>query len=148
VNQRDELFQRLQERVTTTSGWADLIRGIQHDNSQAYGVRQLCEWLRTKSGWSDDTAAKIGQAFRKAVLMIVGDEQEIWACAIDSLRVLAETITTDANDLTGEERAVFSRASKPGLVLEGNFGRLPLNVRRLGTKRSPLEMLRTRCRLK
>jgi hypothetical protein len=98
--------------VTTSDGWASLIHGIQHDDSHAYGVQQLYEWVTKRSRWSRAAKASCRSAFRQGVLAIVGDDEEIWACSIGSLRKLAETMTTDDASLTDGEKAVFLSACK------------------------------------
>jgi len=108
----DELFRKLERRVTTADGWASLIHGIQHDDSHAYGVQQLYEWVMKRSRWSHAAKASCRSAFRQGVLEIVGDNEEIWACSIGSLRKLAETMSTDDASLTDEEKAVFLSACK------------------------------------
>jgi hypothetical protein len=112
ANRNDELFQKLESRVTTAEGWTSLILGIQYDDSHAYGVQQLYEWVMKKSRWSRTIQASCRAAFRKAVLGIVGDEEEIWACSIGSLRKLAETMTTDGAALTDEEKGLLLAACK------------------------------------
>jgi hypothetical protein len=112
ANRNDELFSSLRARVTTPDGWADLIRGIQHDNSHAYGVQHLHEWVIGESGWCNRAKADCRSAFRQAVTQIISDEDEIWACFIGSLRILAETMATDGTPFTKEERAAFLEACK------------------------------------
>jgi hypothetical protein len=112
ANRKDELFSNLQARVTTSDGWVGLIRGIQHDNSHAYGVQHLHEWVIGESGWSKKAKADCRSAFRQAVTQIIGDEDQVWACSIGSLRILAETMATDGTPFTKEERAAFLEACK------------------------------------
>ena len=108
----DELYRKIERRVTTADGWASLIHGIQHDDSHAYGVQQLYEWVTKRSRWSRPAKATCRSAFRQGVLQIVGADEEIWACSIGSLRKLAETMITDGAPLTDEEKAVFLSACK------------------------------------
>jgi DNA polymerase III delta prime subunit len=112
VKLQDTLFVRLQNRVLTPNGWLDLIRGIQHDDSYAYGVKSLHEWVAKRSGWSAKTKANCNKAFRQAVSLILNDEDEMWACTIGSLRILAQVISTDDIRLTDDEKAGFLAAGK------------------------------------
>jgi hypothetical protein len=108
----DDFFLNLQKNVLTSDGWHALIRGLQHDNSHVYGVKALHEWVFRESRWPDDVKATCHAAFRKAVLEIIEDKDEIWACSIDSLRVLAETISSDTTPLTDREKTAFKEAGK------------------------------------
>ena len=112
ISRNDKPFVELQARVTTPEGWLNLIRGIQSDNSHAYGVSQLHEWVMKESGWSDDAKKTCRSAYREAVLRLVSDEEEIWACSIDSLRILAEAITSEGAPLTDEEKVAFLGACR------------------------------------
>lgn len=112
VNLKDDLFVMLTGRVLTPNGWLRLIRGLEHDNSRAYGVKSLHDWITKESGWSCETKATCRSAFRQAVSLILKEEDEIWACSIGSLRILAEAISSDEIPLTDTERAEFYGACK------------------------------------
>jgi hypothetical protein len=112
VKLKDSLFVILQERVLTPNGWFDLIRGIEHSDSHAYGVKLLHEWVMKESSWSAETKAACRLTFRQAVSLILNDEDRIWAYSTRSLRILAAVISTDEIPLTDHEKANFLVAGK------------------------------------
>jgi hypothetical protein len=120
--QDDDLFRNLQGRVTTLDGWESLIRGIEHDDSLTYGVRQLHEWVAGKSRYSREVKARCHSAFRQAVLEIISDENEMWICSIGSLRILVETMATDGTTFTDEEKSYFLEACRlaAGTIVEND----------------------------
>jgi hypothetical protein len=112
----DALFASLQARVLTPNGWFDLINGVQNDDSRAYGVNNLHDWVLKKSGWPDATKAASHAAFRQGVSRFIKDESEVWPCSVCALRVLAEAVVFNGIALTDDERAAFAAAGK--LVVE------------------------------
>lgn len=124
INQDDGPFRKLQQRVNTSDGWVDLVRGIEHDDSHAYGVRELHHWVTEESGWPAGVKASCRSAFRQAVFMLISDEDEMWACSVGSLRILAETIATDGSPFTKEEKTSFFEACKlaAGTVVDNDDG--------------------------
>jgi len=112
VRLKDSAFMRLRARVLTSDGWLDLILGIEHDESHAYGVKLLHEWVMKESGWSAGARATCRLAFRQAVSLALNDEDQICVRSMRSLRILAEVISTDEIPLSDDEKAGFVAAAK------------------------------------
>jgi hypothetical protein len=85
---------------------------LSHDESVAYGVNKLHEWVMKESGWTEQIKARCHAALRQAVLEFVQDEDRVWACSVWALRLLAETISFDESSLTGNECKTFLAAAK------------------------------------
>lgn len=120
VKLQDALVAKLQERVLTPDGWLSIVRGIQYNDTHAYGVKSLHEWIMKKSGWPSVIKATSNSAFRRAVSLLLNDEDDIWACSIGSLQILAKIISTDGVPLTDHEKAGFLTAGKlaAGMIIE------------------------------
>ncbi len=131
VNLQDALFAKLQERVLTPDGWLSIVRGIQNNDTHAYGVKILHEWIMKKSGWPNVIKATCHSAFCRAVSLLLNDEDDIWACSIGSLQILAKIISTNGVPLTDHEKAGFLAGGKlaAGIIIEKRITQMMFAVR-------------------
>jgi hypothetical protein len=112
VKIEDSLLAELQARVLTSTGWLQLIRNIPHDESDAYAVSSLHEWLVKDSGWPEKTKMACHSAFREAVLQFIEDEDQVWPCSVCALRMLAEVVSFRKTSFTDREKSSFLAASR------------------------------------
>jgi DNA polymerase III delta prime subunit len=111
VNIQDRHFSSIQSRVITQSGWATLMDGIAGDESIAYQLSALLDWVIKNSAWSTETMTQCGMALRQAVVAFISDEEQFWPCTMTTLRILAELVSRAGlpiNDLS----AGFKSAAK------------------------------------
>jgi hypothetical protein len=102
----------LQSHVKTKKGWRWVMRGIVNDDSVAYAVTLLRSWVAKTSNWSAAAKAACDEAFRAAVLELVGDEDEIWPSSMSTLRTLADCLAGLNLGMTEVERKVFVKAAQ------------------------------------
>lgn len=112
VNARDARFAEIQSRVLTRAGWAYLMKGISSDESIAYGLSALHKWVMEKSGWPVGTKAQCREALRQATVDLISDEEEVWACTMCTLRILAEMFSSGRSRIKDEEIGAFATAAK------------------------------------
>ena len=108
----DARFAHVQSRVVSKAGWSNVMAGIANDDSVAYGVSRLHDWVTKESGWSDETKALCNAALRQAILDFVTDDEEVWCCTMSTLRVLAETTSSSGLPMADHERRAFATAAK------------------------------------
>jgi hypothetical protein len=89
IGKRDEESRDLQAQVLTPEGWSKLLRGFANDESLTRTVRELHRWIIGESGWTGDEKSTSDDAFRRAVIEIISDEDQIWTSTMASLRILA-----------------------------------------------------------
>jgi hypothetical protein len=112
VKIEDSLFADLQGRVLTSTGWLQLIRNIQHDESDAYAVSSLHEWVMKDSEWLEKTEVACHSAFREVVLQFIEDEDQVWSCSVCALRILAKALSFRKTAFTDREKSSFLAASR------------------------------------
>src|SRR5262249_39251088 len=83
-----------------------------NDDSVAYAVTRLRSWVAEKSKWPPAAKAACDEALRAAVLEVVGDEDEIWASSMSTLRTLAACLGELSPGMTGIEQNVFVKAAQ------------------------------------
>ena len=110
ASRTDAVLTELQDRVRTTDGWSSLLQGFQNDESHAYGIKDLHEWIHKESEWSAADKAECSSAFRSAVFSLTEDEDEIWAASLGSLRILAELVLSDGLVWSARELGLFRSA--------------------------------------
>ncbi len=106
----DPIQKQLHERVFTHDGCVSLLSGFQHDDSHAYGVQHFHEWIQKESRWPDILKAKYACAMRSAIFAVVEDEDQVWACALSSLRIFAEIVLSDGIVWSEREIEIFRLA--------------------------------------
>jgi hypothetical protein len=108
----DQLFEELQERVTTQEGWHKLIVGSQHDGFQTFHVSKLWAWMTKDSGWSGTKLSACHSAFREALFRCLTDEDDPWTGTVEVLRNLAGVIVQSGTPFSAEEKKLIREAGK------------------------------------
>jgi hypothetical protein len=102
----------VKSRVKTKEGWLWAMRGIASDWSVVYAATRLRSWVAETSKWPAAEKAACSEAFRAAVFELVGDEDEIWASSMSTLRMLADCVAELDPGMTSVEQEVFVKAAK------------------------------------
>jgi hypothetical protein len=112
VGTQDARFAHIQSRVGTKEGWFSGMTGIANDDSVAYGVSRLHDWVTKESGWPIETRARCDAALRQAIFDFISDDEQVWCCTMSTLRVLAETTFSSGLPMADQERLAFATAAK------------------------------------
>ncbi len=137
----DETSHELNERVSTADGWSTLLRGLQNNHSRAHALKRVYEWIAQESSWSDGVKANCFAVYRRAFINFIADDDEIWACALHSLRVLVELILSDGIAWTSREREVLQTACKLATETIIDNDRTEYDVRSEATELQRIEEL-------
>jgi len=104
--------QTLKARVLTKAGWARNIAGTPNDDSEAYAVTRLQEWIIKSSDYGDDEKNRSEHALKEALIELLSNEYEGWPISVSSIRVLVETATLIDSMLPIAQKQVIAKAAK------------------------------------
>nr|VFK20369.1 MAG: Restriction endonuclease [Candidatus Kentron sp. LFY] len=103
----DERTEELRKRVLTKEGWEKHIADVFRDDSNAYTVLRLQEWIIESSGWGKRDKARSEMSLRQALLSKLPDGDYFY---VSSLCSLVEAATLIKPTLTVIEQGIFMRA--------------------------------------
>ena len=112
VGAQDARFAQIQSRIVAKAGWSRVMTGIANDDSVAYGVSRLHDWITKESGWSVEIKARCDAALRQAIFDFIGDDEQVWCCTMSTLRILAEMISGSKLPMLDQELSAFAAAAK------------------------------------
>ena len=108
----DKRSAHLRSLFRTKEGWRHLMSGVANDDSVVYSVTRLRTWLAHTNRWPAAAKLASDEAYRAAVLELVGDEDEFWPSSISTLRILAESLAVLNLGMTEIEQSVFVQAAR------------------------------------
>jgi hypothetical protein len=98
--------------VLTSAGWSELINAFSDDEEITRTARELHRWIIGEGEWTAKEKSTSHDAFRRAVIDLISDEDEIWTSRMASLRILAETMSSYGRPLSADEKSRFASAAK------------------------------------
>ena len=111
ADRNDSYAIRATMRVTVVQGWSELFRDIPTDESEAYAVKRILQWVMKDSGWTSKQRQECSRAFRVALVQLLLSD-EIWPATLQTIQVLADCTSLTYGELEPIEKQAFEAAAR------------------------------------
>lgn len=107
VHDSTESHRELMNRLTSTEGWRAILAEVAEDDSVAYAVKRLIEWVKSDGSLSRSEKEAIGTVFRSYLRHLLLSPAELWPIAVSALNELAKAFVALKPDMSPDERTAF-----------------------------------------
>jgi hypothetical protein len=101
----------LKQRLTSLSGWHEMLTDVTHDDSVAYAVARLVKWVQSDDILDDQEKKTIEAAFRSHLYSLLLSPNDFGPIMATSLAALARALSLLNPEFTSAEKAAFHTAA-------------------------------------